>query len=196
VSRSIAFRPCIASGLFLLVTGCSAAYFGNPIAGMKLCGCAPASDWWRGGRRFPTVVILDDRSLSGCQRRTMSFDWHEELADYGASDILDRHTVEDLEAGRHDEEPSLVQRALMLAKAIRLEDVAMMLTETCERAPHFWLSGSASVHHRKWSWDEDWSCDGDSYCPRAYAGRRPSHTSSSVPGWSVSGYSESPTSEA
>jgi hypothetical protein len=70
----------------------------------------------------------------------MSLDWHEELADYGASDILERHTVEDLEAGRHDEEPSLVQRAITLAKAVRLEDVAMTLTEALEMVPHRWKS--------------------------------------------------------
>jgi hypothetical protein len=68
----------------------------------------------------------------------MSCDWHEELADYGASDILERHSVEDLEAGRHDEEPSLVQRAITMAKAVRLEDVAMVLTGSCERRHDLW----------------------------------------------------------
>jgi hypothetical protein len=68
----------------------------------------------------------------------MSCDWHEELADYGASNILERHSVEDLEAGRHDEEPSLVQRAITMAKAVRLEDVATVITESCERRPDLW----------------------------------------------------------
>jgi hypothetical protein len=38
----------------------------------------------------------------------------------------------------HDEEPSLVQRAITMAKAVRLEDVAMVITESCERRRDLW----------------------------------------------------------
>ena len=49
MSRSILFRPCLTSGVFLLVAGCSSAFYGNPFAGMQLCGCAAVFGlvaWW------------------------------------------------------------------------------------------------------------------------------------------------------
>jgi hypothetical protein len=65
-------------------------------------------------------------------------DWIQELADLAASDLLANFSVDDLEAGCHDADRELAERAITMADAIALEDTAMPMSDAISAIPGGW----------------------------------------------------------